>query len=133
MTFFQHKVVQSHRYLIMAKTIKQSIGNLGEYAAREYLHHQGYKILEENWRYKRAEVDLLVADQQLLVIVEVKRRQNNLHGYPEEAIDTKKLALLLDAGEAYQQLHPKYQEMRVDIVSITDSGPEAGIVHFQGL
>ena len=48
-------------------------GKLGEALAKKYLESVGIKIIEENYRYKRGEIDLIgITSNQLLVFIEVK-------------------------------------------------------------
>ena len=48
-------------------------GKLGEALAKKYLESVGIKIIEENYRYKRGEIDLIgISSNQLLVFIEVK-------------------------------------------------------------
>ena len=48
-------------------------GKLGEALAKEHLESVGIKIIEENYRYKRGEIDLIgISSNQLLVFIEVK-------------------------------------------------------------
>ena len=40
--------------------------------AREYLERKGYKILEQNYKTRRAEIDIVARKGSTLVIVEVR-------------------------------------------------------------
>ena len=44
----------------MTENLKKNIGNLGEDLARQYLLKKGYKIIAQNIRWKRYEIDLIV-------------------------------------------------------------------------
>ncbi len=50
------------------------IGRWGEYAAQEYLVEKGFWLVEQNWRCRRGEIDLIMLDREELVFVEVKTR-----------------------------------------------------------
>ena len=63
------------------------IGKAGEQIAKNYLTERGYRILEENWRYRRAEVDLIAMDKDTLVIVEVKTRNSTAFGEIEDFVN----------------------------------------------
>ena len=39
--------------------IHNELGEKGEELAVEFLQKKGYKILERNWRFKKAEVDII--------------------------------------------------------------------------
>lgn len=101
------------------KTEKQIIGKQGEDIAREYLEREGYTILELNWRYRRAEVDIICKDAAgILIFVEVKTRATSTGGDPEEAVEQKKEKMLSQAAAAYMR-HIDYDwEIRFDVVAI---------------
>lgn len=100
----------------MAK--QQEIGNRGEKLAAEYLQHKGYDILTLNWRYKRAEVDIIARDGEVVVFVEVKTRSYNLFGPPDLAVNYKKESLLTSAAHVWIEEHQHEGEIRFDVISI---------------
>ncbi len=65
-------------------------GQRGEQAAVMYLYQQGYTILHKNYRYKRAEIDIIALKEMVMVFVEVKTRTSSIFGYPELAVGPKK-------------------------------------------
>lgn len=95
-------------------------GRLGEEAACEFLKQQGFKILEQNFRYSRlAEIDIIAKDKDTIVFVEVKARTTQSCGHPFEAINHQKLLNILKAGLAYlQKTDEEYKRYRIDIVSV---------------
>jgi len=94
------------------------IGRKGEDLASEFLRSQGYEILERNWRYKKAEIDLIAKDSQALVFVEVKSRTNTSHGQPEEFVDSNKESMMMDSAQRYMEKIEYEWEIRFDIISI---------------
>ncbi|PRY14837.1 putative endonuclease [Pontibacter ummariensis] len=98
-------------------------GQAGENRAAAYLQQQGYTILERNYRYKRAEVDIIARREDLLIFVEVKTRATDRYGYPEAAVSTKKEELLLSAADAFIRETGWQHEARFDIVAITLTTP----------
>lgn len=56
---------------------KRQLGDIGEKIARNYLKRKGYNILENNYRKKYGEVDIVAKDRKVLVFVEVKTRVYN--------------------------------------------------------
>ena len=70
---------------------KQEIGKKGETVAVRYLKKQGYRIVEQNYRSKVGEIDIIARDKQSLVFVEVKTRTNEKFGLPETSITQEKL------------------------------------------
>ncbi|WP_276498590.1 YraN family protein [Pontibacter litorisediminis] len=100
-------------------------GQQGENHAAAYLREQGYSILRQNYRHKRAEVDIIAQKGNLLVFVEVKTRSTNKYGYPEEAVNYRKEAMLLGAAEAFILQEEWPHEVRFDIISVTLTSPPA--------
>ncbi len=110
----------------------QNTGALGEQLAAEYLQRKGYDILERNWRFSRAEVDIIARHQKQLVFVEVKTRRSQKFGLPEESVTNRKQQQLVQAANAYLDTVDGAPELRFDVISIQLSGntpPE--IVHFE--
>ena len=98
--------------------IQHDHGKWGEDLAARHLEAMGYEVLEHNWRYKRAEVDLICRENGVLVFVEVKVRADLGFGRPEEMVDHRKKTLLTEAAMAYMR-HIGYDwEIRFDIVAI---------------
>ncbi|MBK6500131.1 MAG: YraN family protein [Saprospiraceae bacterium] len=56
----------------MAK--QQKIGTLGEDIVCQFLINLGYRILERNWRYSKAEIDIIAMDGNILTFIEVKAK-----------------------------------------------------------
>ena len=98
-------------------------GRAGENRAAAYLLQQGYTIVRKNYRHRRAEVDIIAQKENLLIFVEVKTRGTDRYGYPEEAVNAKKEALLLGAAEAFIYETDWQHEIRFDIISITLNSP----------
>lgn len=48
------------------------LGKKGEVITKAYLETNGYKILDENWTYGKAELDLIAYKNKVMVFVEVK-------------------------------------------------------------
>lgn len=93
-------------------------GNHAEQLAKEFLEAKGYQILEENWRFSRAEVDLIVAIQNTIVFVEVKARSGTGFGLPEDFVDHKKQKLLSKAANEYVFTKNHQGEIRFDVIAV---------------
>ena len=113
------------------------IGDRGEVIAAAYLEAQGYTILERNYRFEHAEVDLVcfkpAAQGGELVFTEVKTRSGLGFGRPEEAVTEEKKRHLIRAAKAY--LYERKLEgspCRFDVISIVlQGGQEPEIEHFE--
>jgi len=97
---------------------QHEIGKKGEEVAKSYLEEKGYNIIEQNWRYSRAEVDIIAKEEEVLVFVEVKARSYNYYGPPEDFVTAKKRKLLSIAASAYMQKHNHDWVIRFDIISV---------------
>jgi putative endonuclease len=99
-------------------------GKKGEDSAFHYLSKKGYTILEQNYRYKRAEIDLIAQKDNTLVFVEVKTRKNNHFGEGEEFVSTKKIDLYHLTAEHYIEENNWQGETRFDIIALNNSNGE---------
>ncbi|MGN7808934.1 YraN family protein [Flavobacterium sp. 22076] len=109
------------------------LGKLGEDLAAEHLEKENYKILERNWVYKNAEVDIIAQKENILVVVEVKTRSSLDFGCPQDFVKPKKIQLLIKAVNAYINYREKdFEEdinVRFDIVAIHKNGESFAIEH----
>ncbi len=94
------------------------LGKKGELLAANFLEQAGYRILERNWVYGKAEIDLIVFHNQTLIFVEVKTRRSADHGEPEDFVDWKKEKQLEFASAVYIDRKNHQGEIRFDIVAI---------------
>lgn len=94
------------------------LGKRGEELASRYLMAKGYEIIEENWLYGKAEIDLIVYLNRTIIFVEVKTRSSVAFGHPEEFVDGAKQKQMNLAANAYIELMNHQGEIRFDIVSV---------------
>lgn len=100
------------------------VGRRGEDLARTYLEQHGYQILQTNWRFRRAEVDLIALDpREVLVFVEVKTRSDERFGPPETAVGDKKRQFLLAAARAFMVAYEYDWEVRFDVIGVVLTEP----------
>ncbi|MBP7239300.1 MAG: YraN family protein [Saprospiraceae bacterium] len=113
-------------------SIQQNHGAWGEGLAVTLLEQSGLVIVVRNWRYKRAEIDIIARENGVLVFVEVKTRAYSAFGLPEEMVDQRKRKLLIDAAMAYMRSVGHEWEIRFDIVSVLgEPGKPTEIKHFR--
>ena len=98
---------------------KQKIGKEGEIAAVRYLKQQGYKIIEQNYRSRAGEIDIIAKEKRTLVFVEVKTRRSRSFGSPKWAVTPKKQKAISMAALHYLKMTGQNNvAARFDVVSI---------------
>lgn len=94
-------------------------GRQGEAIAVQALRAHGYQIIDQNWRCRIGEVDVVAQEGGEWVFVEVKARHGASYGTPEEAVTDVKRSRLLQVGAAYLSEHDcEDVAWRVDVVAI---------------
>ena len=94
------------------------LGKVGENIAVEFLQKAGYEILETNWIFQKAEIDIIAIQGNLLAVVEVKTRSSIDFGLPQDAVKPKKIPLLVKAVNEYVVLKDLDVNVRFDIIAI---------------
>ncbi len=106
------------------QTARQTVGQKGEALAKEFLLHEGYKILGCNVRLGRDEIDIVAFDPNdtVVVFVEVKtRRSTSMHYAPESDLTYKKRACMRRSAEAWIATHNYDGPWRMDTICIVAS------------
>lgn len=108
-------------------------GDEAEKRAVRFLEEKGYEILERNWTFYKAEIDIIATDPQTgqIVIAEVKARGADPLIDPELAVNRKKRRLLITAADEYMVSNQIDLDCRFDIISIEKSGDEWFIDHIE--
>ena len=106
------------------------LGKLGEELAVKYLVVNGYAILDCNFRYRKAEIDIIAQKDNILAIVEVKLRSGRFYESLEDTISKKKRNLLIMAADEYVQQNDLDLEVRFDIVVILSEPSGYTIEHY---
>lgn len=100
------------------------IGKKGEQLAQEYLLQNNYTLLETNYHYRKAEIDIIAQKNNVLAIVEVKTRSSLAYGNPESFVNKKKISLLIEAANAYIDKNNLNLEVSLDIITVVLDGKE---------
>lgn len=96
-----------------------NIAKIGESLASEHLKARGCKILVQNYRAKRGEIDLIVQDGEFIVFVEVKTRRSLQFGLPQEAVTIQKQQQISKVALAYLQAQNLLDApCRFDVIAI---------------
>lgn len=98
---------------------RRASGMKGESEAVDFLKKKGYRILGQNFRFERGEIDIVAEDNGMLVFVEVKARRSNIFGDPEDAVTASIVNQIRKVGQGYLFQHDLGdRECRFDIVAI---------------
>ena len=98
---------------------RQKFGEKSESIAVSYLKKKGYKIVEQNYRTKLGEIDIIAKEKGTIVFVEVKSRKSKNFGNPKWAVTPQKQRKI--SMVALQYLKTTRQsnvKARFDVVSI---------------
>lgn len=108
-------------------------GKEAENKAAEFLEQKGYQILSKNYRYQKAEIDIIAKFENQIIIVEVKARSNDAFIEPYEAVNKNKIRLFTFAASQFLEENNIDLETRFDIVSIlVVPHQELQIQHMEG-
>ena len=105
------------------------LGLRGEEIATIHLKKNGFEILERNWRFGKEEIDIIARKSGWLVVVEVKTRNSDYFGEPEQSISRSKQAHLVRAANAYIQKKDLDLEVRFDVIGIVLNKKEERLKH----
>lgn len=107
------------------------LGKLGEELAVDFLEKNGYQILETNWVFQKAEIDIIAKKENTLAIVEVKTRSSIDFGLPQDFVKPKKIQLLVKAVNEYVISNDLDLTIRFDIIAINKEKKEFVIEHIE--
>ena len=107
------------------------LGKLGEELAENYLIKNGYTILETNWVFQKAEIDIIAQKETILAIVEVKTRSTLDFGLPQDFVKDKKVQLLVKAVNEFVISRDLDVEIRFDIIAINKEKNGFNIEHIE--
>lgn len=107
------------------------LGKKGEQLAVDFLIKNGYNILDRNYRFDRAEVDIIARKEEILSIIEVKTRANIDFGNPQDFVKPKQIKNLVKAVNEYITENDVDLEVRFDIISIIKKDNKFQIEHLK--
>ena len=96
-------------------------GKKFELIATNFLKEKGYKILENNYKNKVGEIDIICKDNDIIVFVEVKYRTSAKFGRPIEAVTPYKLMKIRQTATCYLKFKRLLNaNIRFDAIEILD-------------
>jgi putative endonuclease len=107
------------------------LGKKGEQLAVDFLLKNSYGIVERNYRFDKAEVDIIARKNEVLAIVEVKTRSTTDFGNPQDFVKPKQIQRLVKAVDEYVTVNNLDVEVRFDIIAIVKKGKGFIIEHLE--
>ena len=112
-------------------SISYQLGRKGESEAAAFLTKKKYVILEKNFRFRKAEVDLIVKKNNILIAVEIKTRSSAFFGSPALFLKPKQQRRIVEAVDYYVQQNNLNMEVRFDVISIVRNKGSLDIQHIK--
>ena len=99
------------------KDDRKEFGKNIEKLAADYLQHNGYEILEQNYRAGHKEIDIIARHKRTIVFVEVKGSRQLGFGHPIRRVTKKQQVNILTAARKYimDNMFEGY-DFRLDII-----------------
>ena len=97
---------------------RTSLGLWGEKQAARYLRKQGFRVLENRFRCREGEIDLVVSRGPYLCFVEVKLRRNAEMAEAREFVTPGKQRRVRTAALYYLMEHPSPLQPRFDVAEV---------------
>ena len=96
------------------------LGNYWEDVAFAFLKSKQLKKVKRNYNCKMGEIDLIMADNDILMFVEVKYRKNDDWVSAAESVTKSKQRKIIKAAQLFLLQNKKYNQWncRFDVVSI---------------
>ena len=107
------------------------LGKKGEELAVNFLLENGYTIIERNYRFDKAEVDIIAKKDTILAIIEVKTRSTVDFGNPQDFVKPKQIQNLVKAVDEYVTVNALDVEVRFDIIAIVKEKNKFNIEHLK--
>ena len=107
-------------------TDQAKLGRWGEKYGERFLKHKGLVCVARNFLCKTGEIDLVMAEGQAIVFVEVKTRTNEDVIKAQEAVNWTKQRKIISAAKFFvNQYNLRFRPIRFDVVAIVlgETGP----------
>lgn len=127
--FFDELHIYAKYTLLMDS--RHSLGWEGENLACELLLKKGYQILYRNYRFGKAEIDIVACCEPHIVFVEVKSRTTKWVENLAELVSKKQRRMLVQAADHYIITQDIALEARFDIITIWKTGEQLEIEHLK--
>jgi len=100
--------------------LRKKTGSEGERMAAKYLKRKGYKIIQQNYRCKLGEIDIIAEQNKIIVFIEVRTKHTGKLGLPQYSVDENKRGQISRAALCYiKEKKITNQTCRFDVIAIT--------------
>jgi putative endonuclease len=107
------------------------LGKKGEEFAADFLQKNGYEILQKNYTFQKAEIDIIAQKGNILAVIEVKTRSSLLYGLPQDFVKPKKIQLLVKAINHYIEKENLDVNVRFDVIAISKKDEQFSLEHLE--
>lgn len=107
------------------------LGKIGEQLAVELLESKGYEILARNYIFQKAEVDIIAKHNDQIICIEVKTRNSDVFGDPQEFVTEGKIKNLVKAMDAFITENDILLETRFDIIAVLKNKKMEQLTHYE--
>ena len=108
--------------ILKVLTERRLTGNFGEDEAAKLLKKKGYKILAKNHVEGDGEIDIIAADSEFTVFVEVKTRKygvdNPVEPRAASSVTPEKQRRIIKAAKTYLAYNPTDKKVRFDVIEV---------------
>lgn len=114
---------------------RTELGALGEQVAVGHLLSLGMSVLQRNWRCRYGELDVIAADGDTLVFVEVKTRTGDGFGGLPEAVTPAKVRRIRRLAGLWLSGQPvRWRYIRIDVVGVRlRRDGDSEVTHLRGV
>lgn len=107
------------------------LGKIGEQLAADFLLANGYEIIARNYTFQKAEIDIIAKHNNMMICVEVKTRNSEFFGDPQEFVTKGKIKLLVKAMDAFVTENDISLETRFDIIAVLKNKKAEQVTHYE--
>ena len=118
--------------VIRLSDFRKQVGNKGESLAEDYIKRKGYKIIQRNYRCRLGEIDIIAKDDDTIVFIEVRTKQNENFGSPQDSVTSTKMSKISKTALSFiQEKNLSGFSYRFDFIAITFSQGKPNIEHIE--
>lgn len=96
-------------------------GRAAENAAANYLVQQGFKVIDQNWRRRMCEIDIVARKDDVIYFVEVKYREHGYQGTGLEYITPTKLKQMTFAASMWVSENNWNEDYNLSAIEVAGS------------